>query len=1153
MSTLFFGAIIAVFTGSPAALLGDGFQPGATSATFDHYNRFVMGDYDEKKPFASFLAGIGGKWGMPAWSFYVNRGQGMAAFGTKDKNGGIQRFETAEKAYANVPLLGFRTMVKGKRSSWLWGVSNEFNHQPFFPKSYQESSGADGMHRSMSIGMNEMEIHETYDDLGLDTNILYFTAPNEEFPALIRKVTFTNTASGTLSLDVLDGLAQMFPYGPSNDQLDTMGRTIEAYYRVYNVEEGAGRPVTDPFYHISQSTTDAASVQLITAGNYVTAFIEDGDGAKLPFIVDPTVIFGQDTTLAGPQEWYKTNSENFDDFMEQAQGFTARTPCAFAGAQLEIQQGESVSIISVYGQAPDELTRRRFTEKVRKSGYVSNKRDEAEKLAHSITDNVKISTGVELFDLYVAQDYLDNVLRGGLPHKFGVGDGAKIYHIFSRIHGDLERDYNNFLVEPTYFSQGPGNFRDVNQNRRVDVSISPEVRDFNIRTFLSFCQLDGYNPLSVASSLFKVMPEHVDNILALLDIPDEATKDTVTGLLTAAFRPGSLIADLTTNGVALPMDRDGFVEKLLTTAIQQPAAQFAQNGFWSDHWSYTLDLVDNFESVYPDQMEWLMYDTEPLPSFIAPALVKDRVDRYSLVPDADCDAAKKDCTGVSTVQAPMAVTSWGDDGFSEKRMEAINFVNNLPDHLVDATNAANTWHPDKAGNIVTASVIAKFAMLGIVKFSTMDPFGMGVEYEGGKPGWNDAMNGLPGLLGSGMPETYEMLRILKWVKRGVDQYERAVDMPEEFGEFMEAQLKVLDEYNASDMDADADFKYWDDSNTAREAYRKSIEGFLTGRRSVVSATDMSAALDKMIVKVELGIDRAVDIGKGLSPAYFRYEAVGYTILEPTEVSNPPQPTQVKVTKFKMHSLPYFLEGPVRHFKVMDDKDEMRKSYERVRSSSMYDEAMQQYYVCEDLADMRQDLGRMKAFSPGWLENQSIWLHMSYKFYLELLRGGLYEEFFKEIETGLVPFMDNEVYGRSPLEASSFIVSSVFPDAKMHGEGFQARLSGSTAEFMSMYLIMMSGEKPFKVDDEGNLVLEFKPVLPKWLWKVDGTISYTFLGKTTVTYTVPEAKDSWKLGSVKGTTLTYADGATVDLKGGVISSKHAEAVRDGSVVGIDVAY
>jgi hypothetical protein len=36
---------------------------------------------------------------------------------------------------------------------------------------------------------------------------------------MIRRVTFTNTGSGTLSLEVLDGLAQLYPFGPSLDQV----------------------------------------------------------------------------------------------------------------------------------------------------------------------------------------------------------------------------------------------------------------------------------------------------------------------------------------------------------------------------------------------------------------------------------------------------------------------------------------------------------------------------------------------------------------------------------------------------------------------------------------------------------------------------------------------------------------------------------------------------------------------------------------------------------------------------------------------------------------------------------------------------------------------------------------------------------------------
>lgn len=54
--------------------------------------------------------------------------------------------------------------------------------------------------------------------------------------------------------------------------------------------------------------------------------------------------------------------------------------------------------------------------------------------------------------------------------------------------GDLERDYNNFELEQSVYSQGPGNFRDVNQNRRCDVLQMPSVYDFNVRQFLTYVQ-----------------------------------------------------------------------------------------------------------------------------------------------------------------------------------------------------------------------------------------------------------------------------------------------------------------------------------------------------------------------------------------------------------------------------------------------------------------------------------------------------------------------------------------------------------------------------------------------------------------------------------------------------------------------------------------
>ena len=64
-------------------------------------------------------------------------------------------------------------------------------------------------------------------------------------------------------------------------------------------------------------------------------------------------------------------------------------------------------------------------------------------------------------------------------------------------HGDMERDYNAFNIPSTYYSSGPGNFRDVNQNRRSDLYFVNEIKDYNIKIFFSLIQMDGQNPLTV--------------------------------------------------------------------------------------------------------------------------------------------------------------------------------------------------------------------------------------------------------------------------------------------------------------------------------------------------------------------------------------------------------------------------------------------------------------------------------------------------------------------------------------------------------------------------------------------------------------------------------------------------------------------------------
>ena len=379
-------------------------------------------------------------------------------------------------------------------------------------------------------------------------------------------------------------------------------------------------------------------------------------------------------------------------------------------------------------------------------------------------------------------------------------------------------------------------------------------------------------------------------------------------------------------------------------------------------------------------------------------------------------------------------------------------------------------------------------------------------------------------------------------------------LPAEFGVLLESLRDGLEKFSASAKDSAAEVIYWDVSNTAREVYRESVVSSFSGLTTEISAVSMVALLSAMETKALAGIAKALGTNGGLSPSYFYYECTDYSINTPPVVmSNEAAPTTTVTAKaFKTHTLPLFLEGPTRHLKIIGSVAERRKIYEMARNSNLYDQELKMYTLSESLAAMGPDVGRMKAFTAGWLENQSVWLHMSYKFYLELLRGGLYEEFYAEILTGLVPFMDPKVYGRSPLEAASFIVSSAFPDPKLHGASFLARLSGSTAEFLSMWALMFAGPKPFSVSDSGSLTLNLRPVLPGWLFTEEGTVSFTFLGATKVTYHNPLKTNTWSMVP-KSMVLVGLDGNTVTLAEATAQGPVAEDVRNQKFSTIDIFF
>jgi hypothetical protein len=1065
--------------------------------SYDPQKRFIIHNFSSTPPFSSFLPGIAGEMGIPMWVFYVNRGQAITSFGIESKDSPIMEFLPANKAYQNTNITGFRTFLK------LRGSNLDLTYEPFSPWF------STGSTQQMFIGMNELELREENSELGLETSVLYFTIPGENYAGLARSVTFKNTGRDPIDLEILDGMPAVVPYGVNNFLLKELGRTIEAWMEVINLEQDL------PFYRVRASVEDKPEVETFESGHFALAFIQGHrQTALLKAFVDPGVIFGQNSCLSTPSGFYQASLREISQVHQIVCG---KTPCAFFGCEARLAPSEAITIDSIYGHMHDVAALNRQFQDWLSADYLKTKNYEARKLASELTDVISTQTSKPLFDGYCRQTFLDNVLRGGWP--ITLGKGKTPYHIYSRKHGDPERDYNAFFLAAEYYSQGNGNYRDVNQNRRCDVFFNPDIGATNIHNFMTLIQADGYNPLVVQGYKFSI-PDHIHDAL----LPMVNYHPIVKRMLSQPFTPGVLIKAIADHQIDVRVPLQEFLDSVIEQADLHFEADFGE-GYWTDHWTYNLDLIESTLAIYPDRKSHLLFEEKTLPFYDSAACVNPRAVKYCLTPEgprqlnALTEVAEKTALIASRESSP---------------------------HLVRTGNGH--------GEIYRTSLFAKLVILAVIKFTTLDPWGMGIEMEAGKPGWYDAMNGLPALFGSTMPETYELKRLLKFLLKAIR--ERGVfdiALPVEVHELLEVTTVQLDIYNGS-SDPDRDIIYWDSVVSAREAYRDRIRLGFDGAEHVIGSATLASHFGAFLGKVETGIQRALEFNDGIPPTYFSYQVTAYERIherDGTDQTGGEFP-HFKATRFKPVLLPLFLEGVVRAMKTASPET-AAELFQRVRTSDLFDRKLKMYKVNASLEDQPYHIGRARAFTPGWLENESIWLHMEYKYLLEVLNAGLYEEFIADFKSTLIPFQEPEIYKRSPLENSSFLVSSAHPDESLHGAGFVARLSGSTAEFLSIWNLMMVGKHPFTLKC-GELCLQFSPTLPGWLFTEEGRITYKFLGRCLVTYHNPGKMDiCGGRPHPNRFRLCTEDGQIKEIHANHIPAPYAEEVRTGLITRIDVFF
>lgn len=1066
----------------------------------NNQGEFVIENYNHAKPFADFFPGIAGKYGIPMWAFFVNRGQAISSFGTKDKDHAILEFHPANKSWQLTSLQGFRTFIKvvsAKKSTFYEPFHNGFSNLSF------------NLANKMFISSSDLRLEEDNLSLGLQVKVEYFTIPGDSYAALARIVTIKNTGKPVKTVQLIDGLPQIIPFGINNFFIKELSRTLEAWMRVDNLEKGA------PFYRLAVDPADKPEVSHINEGNFYVGFYHKNSKPQIiKPIIDPQHAFGPNTDFSIPYEFISRK----DFQIPKIQIGESITPSALMFIDEKIRSGEEKTFCSLTGYLRDKKTLNALIPRIIQPGYLAGKQIENKKIIAELQNNIHtLSSSVE-FNLYTKQTYLDNILRGGYPATFLHPSGAKessVFYLYSRKHGDLERDYNRFQIQPTYLSQGNGNYRDVNQNRRLDVWFNPDVKEENVITFFNLLQLDGFNPLVVKPASFSLSNQ--DGLKSgLNNLASQKDLDMILGFLLKPFTPGELILFIQENKIALTCSYDEFLGIVFSNSVKNQEAEHGE-GYWTDHWTYNLDLLENYLNVYPEKLEDIVFNKKIFTYFDNPEVVKPRHEKYLLY-----------------------------NGLP-RQLHSVTLNNQKKDLIRKRPAQPHTVRSEFGeGQIYQTTLLNKLICLALNKISSLDPFGVGIEMEANKPNWYDALNGLPALFGSSAHETFELKRMLIFVKNAIERvWPQDLSITQEIHDFLMNITKIIQEYFDSDL-PDKDFKYWDDSAVVKESYRQKTLLGVSGKEIHLSAQGLISFLTLAIKKTDLGIEKAFDNKNNIYQSYFINEVAEFVHL------NPPF---IRPKRFTRKILPFFLEAQVHALKLIDSLDKSKALYKSVIRSQLYDTGLGMYKVTASLKQMPEEIGRCRVFSPGWLENESIWLHMEYKYLLEILKKGLYEEFYKNFKTILVPFQKPQRYGRSILENSSFIVSSAFVDKSLHGNGFVARLSGSTVEFLQIWLIMNIGNQAFFLNDKKELNLKFSPKLAGWLFqKKDKAYSFNFLSKILVVYHNPKMKSSFGKASVKPQKINFADksGQLVEIKSDIIPSPYAEQIRSRQIKRIDIS-
>ncbi|PIW58913.1 MAG: hypothetical protein COW13_04900, partial [Candidatus Omnitrophica bacterium CG12_big_fil_rev_8_21_14_0_65_50_5] len=407
-------------------------------------------------------------------------------------------------------------------------------------------------------------------------------------------------------------------------------------------------------------------------------------------------------------------------------------------------------------------------------------------------------------------------------------------------------------------------------------------------------------------------------------------REELKNFLRQSFQPGELLSFIGRKNIQLSVDIKEFTGRVLDVSRKEEMAQHGE-GFWSDHWTYNLDLIESYLSVYPEQLRALLLERKNFEFFLNDHYILPRDHRY-----------------VMTERGVRQYTSVYD---GKKEIKSVEKGFRLRTH-------------NGQGQVYQTNLLCKLLCLIVNKTATLDPSGIGIEMEADKPNWYDALNGLPGLLGSSISETLELKRYALFLLQAIDAI--GLDDRAEIPVFIElfSFIRNLTDVLATENEP---LEYWKKAGDIKEMYRKSVREGINGDEENLRIYVIRTFLMRVIDRVDMAEKKARS-DQGFLPTYFFHEV---TQCEAVKESDKAKHGCVVPLAFKRHDLPLFLEGYVHALRTMPGAQQARELYNSVRTSELFDRKLKMYKVNAPLASQTDEIGRARVFPPGWLENESV--------------------------------------------------------------------------------------------------------------------------------------------------------------------------------------